>query len=118
MVGWLCFTSHRQQGHLETAPPFTVPISTNLSEKYHFDSKIMTTFFLDTVTKYIVQTVTGKEFGGGSDANIYITIFGEKGDTGKRFLSKSKEGKDKFEKGKVIVSNGIYILDKLELERK
>ena len=25
LVGWLCFTSHRQQCHLETAPPFTVP---------------------------------------------------------------------------------------------
>ena len=25
-VGWLCFTSHRQRGHLETVPPFTVPI--------------------------------------------------------------------------------------------
>ena len=25
MVGWLCFKSHRQRGHLETAPPFTVP---------------------------------------------------------------------------------------------
>ena len=25
MVDWLCFTSHQQQGHLETAPPFTVP---------------------------------------------------------------------------------------------
>ena len=25
VVGWLCFTSLRQQGHLETAPPFTVP---------------------------------------------------------------------------------------------
>ena len=25
MVGWLCFTSHRQRGHLETAPLFTVP---------------------------------------------------------------------------------------------
>ena len=26
-VGWLCFTSHRQRGNLETAPvpPFTVP---------------------------------------------------------------------------------------------
>ena len=24
-VGWLCLTSHRQQGHLETAPPFIVP---------------------------------------------------------------------------------------------
>ena len=22
--GWLCLTSHRQRGHLETAPPFTV----------------------------------------------------------------------------------------------
>ena len=25
IVGWLCLTSHRQRGHLETAPPFTVP---------------------------------------------------------------------------------------------
>ena len=25
MVGWLCFMSLRQRGHLETAPPFTVP---------------------------------------------------------------------------------------------
>ena len=25
LVGWLCFTSHRQRGHLEMAPLFTVP---------------------------------------------------------------------------------------------
>ena len=25
LVGWLCFTSHRQRGHLGTAPLFTVP---------------------------------------------------------------------------------------------
>ena len=24
-LGRLCLTSHRQRGHLETAPPFTVP---------------------------------------------------------------------------------------------
>ena len=24
-IGWLCLTSHRQRGYLETAPPFTVP---------------------------------------------------------------------------------------------
>ena len=24
-VGWLCFTFHRQRGHLEMTPPFTVP---------------------------------------------------------------------------------------------
>ena len=25
LVGWLCLTSHRQRGHLETTPPITVP---------------------------------------------------------------------------------------------
>ena len=25
LVGWLCLMSHLQRGHLETAPPFTVP---------------------------------------------------------------------------------------------
>ena len=25
LVGWLCLTSHGQQGHLETALPYTVP---------------------------------------------------------------------------------------------
>ena len=25
IFGWLCLTSHRQRGHLETAPQFTVP---------------------------------------------------------------------------------------------
>ena len=25
LFGWLCLTSHQQQDHLETAPPFTVP---------------------------------------------------------------------------------------------
>ena len=25
VFSWLCLTSHRQLGHLETAPPFTVP---------------------------------------------------------------------------------------------
>ena len=24
-VGWFCFTSHRQRGYVETAPPFTAP---------------------------------------------------------------------------------------------
>ena len=25
LVNWLCFAFHRQRGHLETEPPFTVP---------------------------------------------------------------------------------------------
>ena len=26
LIGRLCFTSHRQRGHLGTAPPFTLPL--------------------------------------------------------------------------------------------
>ena len=29
LVGWLCLTSHRHRGHLETATPFTVPCEGN-----------------------------------------------------------------------------------------
>ena len=34
LVGWLCLTSHRQRGHLETAPPFTVPCEEVKLDKY------------------------------------------------------------------------------------
>ena len=34
-VGWLCFTSHRQRGHLETAPPFTVPCEGREAQKIY-----------------------------------------------------------------------------------
>ena len=35
LVGWLCLTSHRQRGHLETAPPFTVPCEGREARKIH-----------------------------------------------------------------------------------
>ena len=35
LVGWLCFTSHRQRGHLETAPPFTVPCEGHEAQSLH-----------------------------------------------------------------------------------
>ena len=36
LIGWLCFTSHRQRGHLETAPPFTVPCKGRDIEKINY----------------------------------------------------------------------------------
>ena len=54
-----------------------------------------------SVTTYEVQVVTGSKLGGGTDANVYITLLGEKGDSGKRYLRISKEGGNKFEAGKV-----------------
>ena len=34
LVGWLCLTSHRQRGHLETAPPLTFPCEGRELDKY------------------------------------------------------------------------------------
>jgi hypothetical protein len=36
---------------------------------------------------YQVRTVTGSKMGAGTDANVYITIFGANGNTGRRSLS-------------------------------
>ncbi|XP_053384453.1 lipoxygenase homology domain-containing protein 1-like isoform X6 [Mercenaria mercenaria] len=50
--------------------------------------------------KYLVQVYTGSRSMAGTDANVYINIFGERGDTGVRALRKS-QNVNKFEKGKM-----------------
>ena len=52
------------------------------------------------VDKYVVQVFTGSKSMAGTDANVYINVFGERGDTGIRALTKS-QNINKFEKGKV-----------------
>ena len=37
-VGWLCLTCYRQQGHLETASPFTVPCKGHEARLIHRES--------------------------------------------------------------------------------
>ena len=48
-------------------------------------------------TNYVITTYTGKKAGAGTDANVIVTIFGEKGESGPYNLD--KEG-DNFENGK------------------
>ena len=55
--------------------------------------------FLDT--KYRVHVFTGDEAGGGTNANVLLTIYGEHGDTGERKLDKSETHMDKFERNNV-----------------
>lgn len=43
---------------------------------------------------------TGTMWGAGTDANVYITVYGDIGDTGERRLRKSNN-LNKFEKGQV-----------------
>ena len=44
---------------------------------------------------------TGDVSGGGTDANVYLTVVGDKGDSGERKLHKSETNRDKFERGQV-----------------
>ncbi|MCJ8735061.1 hypothetical protein PDJAM_G00242560 [Pangasius djambal] len=55
---------------------------------------------LETHT-YEVSVRTGDMYGAGTDANVFLTIYGELGDTGERKLSKSETNKNKFKRGAV-----------------
>ncbi|XP_061603543.1 lipoxygenase homology domain-containing protein 1 [Phyllopteryx taeniolatus] len=53
---------------------------------------------LETHT-YKVSVMTGDMYGAGTDANVFLTIYGDLGDTGERKLSKSENNSNKFERG-------------------
>ena len=53
------------------------------------------------MVQYTVQVYTGKKFGSGTDASVFINIHGEQGDTGDRPLVKSGNNVNKFEAGNV-----------------
>ncbi|KAL6458734.1 hypothetical protein MHYP_G00322060 [Metynnis hypsauchen] len=55
---------------------------------------------LETHT-YKVSVRTGDMYGAGTDASVFLTIYGDLGDTGERKLSKSESSKNKFERGAV-----------------
>uniref|UniRef100_A0A672MKZ3 Lipoxygenase homology domain-containing protein 1-like n=1 Tax=Sinocyclocheilus grahami TaxID=75366 RepID=A0A672MKZ3_SINGR len=52
------------------------------------------------VHTYTMAVTTGDVYGAGTDANVFITLYGDMGDTGERKLSKS-ENSNKFERGSV-----------------
>jgi hypothetical protein len=53
-----------------------------------------------SVRKYTVDVYTGDKFMGGTNANVFITIYGDKGDSGEKKLVKSQH-MDKFERNQV-----------------
>ncbi|XP_029365801.1 lipoxygenase homology domain-containing protein 1-like [Echeneis naucrates] len=55
---------------------------------------------LETHT-YKVSVRTGDMYGAGTDANVFLIIYGDLGDTGERKLAKSENNKNKFERGQV-----------------
>lgn len=55
------------------------------------------------VVKYTVEVTTGDKKFAGTNANVFLNIFGEMGDTGDRALEKSETHKDKFERNQTDV---------------
>ena len=54
----------------------------------------------DTENSYEVSVFTGDMLGAGTDANVFIDIYGENGDTGERSLRRSNN-LNKFERAQV-----------------
>lgn len=50
---------------------------------------------------------TGDKSGAGTDSDVFVTLFGEKGDTGERELARS-ENINKFERNQVLYSASFY----------
>ena len=53
------------------------------------------------MTTYHVYVHTGNKLGAGTDANVYVVLFGGKDDTGTMFLKSSKTNKNKFERNQM-----------------
>ncbi|XP_063722696.1 lipoxygenase homology domain-containing protein 1-like isoform X2 [Symsagittifera roscoffensis] len=92
-----------------TANAVTVPVT-------KFEQGKMSTLKTLSNVKYKVDVFTGNEKGAGTDANVFITIYGQHGDSGKHKLSKSDTHVNKFEKGKLDTFH-IQVLDLGSLER-
>ena len=48
-------------------------------------------------TNYTMRTFTGNTEGAGTKANIYVTLFGDKGDSGFRLLTSGEYKKGRYE---------------------
>ena len=57
-------------------------------------------FFVTIETTYTVNVITGDKRGCGTDANVFLIIFGQKGNSDELALKDSLTNKDKFERGK------------------
>lgn len=51
-------------------------------------------------TSFLVKVKTGTVWGAGTDANVYVELFGEIDHSDKMFLKSSLTNKNKFESGK------------------
>ncbi|KAI5280037.1 Lipoxygenase-likey Domain-Containing Protein 1 [Manis pentadactyla] len=114
---WLA-TSEDDKKTLRELVPYDI-----FTEKYMKDGSLRQVYKeveepLDIVL-YSVQIFTGNVPGAGTDAKVYITIYGDLGDTGERYLGKSENRTNKFEKGAadtfIIEAADLGVIYKIKL---
>ena len=59
--------------------------------------------FFFAATPYTIRVFTGDVRGSGTNANVFLTLYGENGDSGERKLSKSETHVDKFERNQACL---------------
>ncbi|KAM6219878.1 lipoxygenase homology domain-containing protein 1 isoform 3-T3 [Rhynchocyon petersi] len=114
---WLA-TSEDDKKTIRELVPYDI-----FTEKYMRDGSLRQVYKeveepLDIVL-YSVQIFTGNVPGAGTDAKVYITIYGDLGDTGERYLGKSENRTNKFEKGTadtfIIEAADLGVIYKIKL---
>ena len=66
--------------------------------KIHIDS-----FFFVLVVKYYIEVHTSEaEMTAGTNANVFITLYGSQSDSGRRHLIHSREARKRFQPGQVF----------------
>lgn len=66
-------------------------------------NQFLTSTFDFSENSYVVHVYTGDVLHAGTNANVFLTIFGENGDSGERKLNKSEKHMDKFERNQVNI---------------
>ena len=71
--------------------------------------------FCFAATSYKITVKTSEEKGAGTDANVYVCLFGEHGDSGPLHLNNSETNKSPFEtkQSDVFTMNEILSLGEL-----
>ena len=69
------------------------------------------------LTNYVIKVHTGDFRGAGTDADVYINIFGDMGDTGQKFIDNRMQ--NNFERGKMdtftLTLPSVGIVDKIRI---
>ncbi|XP_077976546.1 lipoxygenase homology domain-containing protein 1-like isoform X1 [Styela clava] len=97
---WL--STKEDDGQIErTLVPVSEEVYQRLQEKNKRKTNVRDAIALETkaqLTTYEVTVKTGDVRGAGTDANVYMMLYGENDDSGKINLKTSKTYSDKFEK--------------------